>query len=307
MNYADKTLVRLADPATRAALFDQTSLGQILTAAYDVSAMPVQGPFTAVFDELSVGVTAPPTGTLEGSWNVVGAIDRTEASFQVAGVGQSDVLRIGALWRGAVVARFPTSGEPITDVTSNWPDLGSIDEAIETALGSLPSDPATLEAERRTRLEALLEAGMDQPAALSDATVDAWLESVGVESVGDLLTRFAGSVVPGTVTVTFAPPVAAPATPRPLPVTAALLVRDSGFSVTDLLVESRLIRQRIRALGAEQPPQNGLRPRDSVLVAWIVPPETFNDADWPGANVAARRAGAGAWLAREGIGLVVAA
>jgi hypothetical protein len=50
-----------------------------------------------------------------------------------------------------------------------------------------------------------------------------------------------------------------------------------------------------------------------VLVTWVVPPDLFDDDDWPGATASmtnaqkrdARRLSAGRWLAREGIGLAV--
>ncbi|MEK8105556.1 hypothetical protein NKG94_11145 [Micromonospora sp. M12] len=46
-------LVRLADPETRAALFDDASLAHLVEAAYDTEAMPVAPPYAAVFDELT--------------------------------------------------------------------------------------------------------------------------------------------------------------------------------------------------------------------------------------------------------------
>ena len=113
--------------------------------------------------------------------------------------------------------------------------------------------------------------------------------------------------------VTFAAPQSVSATPRPLPIAVALLIRDAaGFALSGLLAETKTIRDALAPIGLEQPPDPGLRLRRPLLVAWIVPPALFDDTDWPGATAgmsaaqqrAARRAAAGQWLAREGIGLV---
>lgn len=242
MTFEDRVLVRLADDATRAGVFDQEALEQLLEAAYDGPALGVQGPFTADFAEFGLGVTARPLGTLEGSWSETGATDRTEARFRVSGVGDVPQVRVDALWRGAVIGRFAVGGEPVTQVSTTIPDA------------------ETLEAR-----------------------------------------------------VTYAAPAGLVATPRPLPVSVAILVRDAGASLTGLVAESSAVRELLGTLGLERPANGGPRPRRPLVVCWIVPPALFDDPDWPGATGgmsavqarAARRARAGGWLAREGIGLAV--
>jgi hypothetical protein len=312
MNYVDTTLVRLADPATRAPLFDAVALEQIVRAAYDTASMPVAGPFQAVFDDFQLGFAVPPAATLEGAWGPVGGVERFEARFHLLGLGGDSPPRVDALWRGSVVARVPASNDRVTAVGGSWPDAGRIDADIEADLGALPADPAALEQERRTRFLDRVRATLHAPTLFTGAALDAWLREVGAESVGDLLTRYRGTVHAGAVQVTFAPPDPVPPSPRALPVAAALLIRDADFSVGDLLAESKTVRARLEGLGLHRPPDPALRPRQPLLTVWVVPGTVFDDADWPGAAAgmtadqarAARRAAAGAWLAREGIGLV---
>jgi hypothetical protein len=315
VNFVDFTLVRLADPGTRAAVFDQTGLEQVVGAAYDVDAMGVGGPFQPVFEELRLGVAAPQLGALEGTWRPVGSVDHSEARFNLSGLGSGSPLRIDAFWRGAIVARFASAGEPITSAGTKWPDTGSIDAEIAAASGgNLPADRAVLEQERRTRFLDRIRKALDQPDAFSDEVFDEWLRSVGAGSVNELFEHFEGSVELGAVKVTFAPPAAVADTPRPLPIAAAVVVRDAaGFSLAQLLADSKAIIERLQPLGLERSDDRSLRLRRRLIVVWVVPEGVFDDTDWPGgdeANLTAdqrrtrRRVAAGTWLAAEGIGLV---
>ncbi len=241
MDFVDQRLVQLADPATRGGVFDAVALEQLVGAAYDADAMSVEGPFTATFDEFRLGVAAQPLAALDGTWNLVGAVDHTEAHFRVAGMGDGQLPRVDALWRGSIEARFADAGDPITSVVTTVPDARTVDAAVT----------------------------FDQPRPVS-------------------------------------------ATARPLPIAAALLIRDAtGLSIAQLLADSKTVRERLTPYGVERPPDPTLRLREPVLVVWIVPEALFDDADWPGGNGggpaqqrALRRAAAGEWLAREGIGLV---
>ncbi len=241
MNFVDQQLVRLADPSKREGLFDEAALEQLVAASYDATAMSVEGPLTATFEEFRLGVAAQPLGALDGIWNPVGGVDRTEAHFSIAGFASNGFPRVDALWRGSIVARFVPAGDPITQVVTTT------------------HDPATLAA-----------------------------------------------------AVTFAAPQPVSAVPKPLPIGAALLIRDAaGFSVAQLLVDSKTVRERLRSYGLERPFDPELRVREPLLVVWVVPASLFDDADWPGGDTgtaderrAARRATAGEWLAREGVGLV---
>jgi hypothetical protein len=97
-----------------------------------------------------------------------------------------------------------------------------------------------------------------------------------------------------------------------LPVCIAMLVRDAPLDVAALLHESRQVRERLQAHGAERPPEFAAVGQARVVVAWVVPGTVFDDADWPGGDPAAgatennanRMLAASRWLARESIGVV---
>jgi hypothetical protein len=310
VNFVDSTFVRLADPASRPGVFDEAALEQVVAAAYDAEALGAQGPFQPVFDEFRLGVSASQLATVDGSWSMVGSVDRTEIQLRLVGLGGDDGGRVDAVWRGAIVARVVPSTDRITEVATAFPNPNGIDEEIVADLGSLPADPTALEAERRSRFLARAKAALAQPEALSDEVFDAWLRRLGTGSVSELLAH-RGAAAAGTVQVTFSPPSAAPPAPLPLPITALLLVRDAELSVARLVADSHALRDRLGAFGVERPRDRTLPVRTPVVVVWIVPAELFDDPDWPDGGDgdpaqqrANRRAAAGAWLAREGIGLV---
>jgi hypothetical protein len=310
MNFVDATFLRLADPASRAGVFDADALEQIVHAAYDAEALSMEGPFQPLFDEFRLGPSAQPPGVLEGVWNPVGGVDRTEIRLRVLGLGVEAAVRVDALWRGAIVARVVVGAGTIADVEVAWPDPSGIDEQIVADLGALPAEPAALEAERRGRLLVRVRAAAAQPEVVSEAALDAWLARLGAATVGDLFAR-GGVAAGGAVQVTFSPAGPVHATSQPLPLTALLLVRGAGFSVAELVAESNALRERVGTLGLERPTDAALPRRVPILVVWVVPLDVFDDPDWPGDTSgtaeerrASRRAAAGAWLAREGIGLV---
>jgi hypothetical protein len=314
MDFVDQTIVRLADPAQRAALFDQTALEQITMAAYDGGVMGVNGPYTALFDQLQLGVGGAPVRSLQGTWRPVGSSEYTEAHFSLAGMTPPTDRRIDALWRGAITAQFGQLGEPITALKVTWLQLGRIDAEIIAARGSLPTDPDQLEQARRAQLISDMRADLDQPNALSDAVFDRWLSGLGATTVSELVDRLGGMSAGATMQVSFAPQAPAGASPQLLPLAAPMLVRDAaGFSLATLLCESKQVRARVEELGFALSDDDRTRARHAVVVIWIVPASLFDDTDWPGATagltpaqqIAARRGVAGAWLAEEGIGLVV--
>ena len=312
MNFVDKTLLRLTDSATRTALFDNIALEQVVSAAYDTDNAPVQGPYNPLFDELRLGFAVSRVQAFDGIWGPVGGTERMEARFSLAGMGESSLIQVDALWRGGIVARMVTSADRVTKVATALPNFANIDADIIAALGALPASSQQLEQERRTRVITRIRRTMQQPDALTDAAFDAWLGSIGASSAGDLLTRTASTLAGDTVQVTFSPPAADNPTPKLFPITAALLIREANFSVTQLLAESKLLREQIEPLGLERGQDPSLRPRNPVVIVWIVPEQVFDDSDWPGGQPGmnadalrgARRSSAGTWLAREGIGLV---
>jgi hypothetical protein len=278
MNFVDSVVVRLAGDATRASLFDDVSLAQLLSAQYDTNVVQVSAPYSPVFDQLELGVSLPDAG----------------------GANQ---VRVDGFWRGRIVARTAVGGAVVDEVHSAWPDGHNIHPHMVGALGALPRDPATLEQERRQRYKALLKAGMAQADALTDDVFNGVLTAAGVASVGELLaaqcTRALAALrihfTEGSATLV----------PTPLPVSFALLVRDSP-SIADLLSASKAVRALLAPTGNGLPSDPKRQIRFNLGVAWLVPLTLFDDPGWPGADRDARRTAAGAWLAREGIGLVTA-
>lgn len=312
MDYVDFTLVRLADDASRAALFDQTALEQLALTAYDTETMLVGGPYTAVFDEVVVGLTVPRRGAAELAWGPVSGAERHEGRVTLHGVTGDTGVRVDALWRGAVVARAVSAASRIERAITSWPTTSGIDQEIIAALGSLPTQPATLETERRKRLVARLKAGFRQPDVLTDAQFDGWLRDLGATTVGDLMARFANQTGSAVTQIAFSAAPTDPPSPRRLSVAVAILVRDWPTKLADLLADSKLVREHLREHGVERAREPGTIVRQSLVVAWMVPDATFDDPDWPGGDAGspdqrrrARRAAAGKWLAREGIGLII--
>jgi hypothetical protein len=310
VNSVDATLVKLAEPATRSAQFDEASLEQLIDAAYGLDDTGAQKPYTPVFDEFRLGVATPRVGALDGVWKPAGSAEPVEARFHMDGIGDGSD-RVDAYWRGSIVARFRVGGEPVVAADGEQVDLSGIDDDIVADLGALPADPPALEAARRERLRERLQAAAGDPGVVTDAMVERWLAAVGASSAGDLLAAARGTQGPFGVAVRFAEPGDVAAAPAPLPIAAVLLIRDGISSLADLLAESKRIAERLRPLGLEPATEGSPRPRHRMLVVWVVPDSTFDDTDWPGGTSAVsaeqrakRRASAGRWLAAEGIGLV---
>jgi hypothetical protein len=130
MDFVDKTVVELADESTRGAMFDQDALEQLVEAAYDTSDMGIEGPFSVDFGDFRMGWAPGPLGTLDGTWNVVGAAERTDARFRLTGLSSDGLPRVDALWRGQIAARYRRGGEPITAVATQTPDDRTIAATI---------------------------------------------------------------------------------------------------------------------------------------------------------------------------------
>jgi len=306
VNFTDRILVQLADEQTRASVFDPTALEQIVNAAYDVSALgPLQGQLAPLFEELEIGVSVPAIGTLEGAWGPLGGVERTEARLRLTGMRTEQEVRVDALWRGAILARFARPADRIEEAGVHWPSKDIVDAAVAAAHGGTMPTGTALDQARRTELLAQVRATVPEPNAFTDDDVDALRKTTGASSIGNMLDRLQADRNGGFVQVAFAD--AQPVSPalKPLPLTTALLVRDAPVSIAELLFESKAIRDALAPLGLERPRDDALHQRRALVITWVVPAGVFTDLDWPGANAAARRAEAGVWLAREGIGLVV--
>ncbi|MBS0174567.1 MAG: hypothetical protein JSR64_11070 [Nitrospira sp.] len=314
MTFEDATLLRLAGPDTRAGVFDDTALEQLLNAGYDTLLNPVEGPFSAIFDDLRLGVPVLPVSVAEASWGSQTGSDRNVGTLQLAGFGAPPMIA-DAFWRGAIVTRTGAGSGRISEVSTAWPATDDIDEQIVAALGGLPANAAQLEQERRARFIAKLKAGMSDPNALTAEVFTSLLAHVGASSVSELFGRQRNVNLTGIVRIMIEALPAPPPSPKALPVAVAIIVRSVVTSLTQMLAHSRVMRERLDAEGMSRPEEPRFRILHNVLVAWVVPESIFDDDGWPGAlpgdsagvKRTKRRATAGQWLAREGIGLAVLA
>jgi hypothetical protein len=305
VDFVDSNIVKLAGDATRAAVFDDAALEALLDAAYDLDSMgPLAGKLTPIFDELELGYSAGRPSTFEGAWHPVSEpAQRNEARFQVAGLPGEQNVRVDALWRGSILARYAEAQDRITGVSIAWPVKESVDAAVAAANGGVLPAGATLEQGRKTALLAQIRDSLDDPATFTEDSLDAVRRTVGAPSIGGLLDRLRDPER-GFAQVVFPDPAPVAAVRRPLPVAIALLIRDAPLSVATLLAESKAIRAQLLSLGAGLPKDESLRQRQRLVIGWVVPVAVFADTDWPGANNDTRRANAAKWLSREGIGLV---
>lgn len=307
MDFVDSTIVRLADEATRAGVFDTESLEALLDASYDLDAMgPLQGTLTPIFDELEVGYAAPRAATLDGAWHQLAEpADRSEARFQISGLPGDDTLRVDAMWRGSILARYAEAQDRIVDVSVAWPVKESVDAAVAAANGGVLPSGASLEQGRKTTLLAQIRDSLDDPAAFTEDSLDAVRRTVGAPTIGSLLNSLRDPER-AIAQIVFPDPAPVATTRRPLPVAVALLVRNAPLSVAELLAESKAVRARLLGLGAGLPKDESLRQRQRLTIGWVVPQSLFTDTDWPGQDDDERRAHAAKWLSREGIALVAA-
>lgn len=309
MDFIDSTLIRLADPATRAGVFDDAALEHMAQAAYDAEALSIIGPYSAVFDKMTLGVSVAPLTVAEGVIRNQNGVPTADIQIHVGGLGPLLPARIDALWYGSIVARTLPTDSHISSAKPRFM-IDDVDADIVRDLGALPDDSAGLETARRTRVIAGMKARMAQPDLLTEEMFDQWLAQIGVSSTGDLITNHRGTLAPGVVQIEFSPP--APAqqpSPTPLPVVAAILIRDAGFSVAQLLMESKMVREQLAEQGVAVPAARGLPALNPFLIVWAIPLTVFDDEQWPGsgANAAvlrsSRRENAGAWLGPEGIAI----
>jgi hypothetical protein len=304
VDFVDATLLRIADAAGRQAVLDQTALESWAAAAFDLSVAPLQGPYALDVETAEFGIELPSNIVLDGTWSVPGGMP-TDARFRIEGLRVGAPLRIDALWRGRLIARSVPQDSRVDLVSAQFAP-SDIDAEIIAENGALPADTDAREAARRQKLLVRLRAGAAQPEAIGDMAVDAMLHTAGVETVGDLLAE-SGSTGLGAVRVRFSAPAAVAPAPVFLPVTIAVLVRDQPLQLAGLLSESRAIRAALAGDPASIPVPAQFRRRTPVLVSWIFPTTEFDDTGWPGADVAARRAGAISLLQGQGIGIATRA
>ncbi len=302
MNFVDSNLVQIADSTSRPKYFSSDELSAIAAVAFDADGMGLGGPFTAIFDSLTFGYAISATATLDGQWGLPSAHEKTSTSLTIRGLQNQDSAYVDALWRGAIVARATTSLAPIESVALQWTDE-QIDQQIITDLGALPAMPQ-LETERRTRLLARMKSAAHQPNAITDATIDSILTKLDVGTVSDLLAMERGAHDIGVLQVQFGQPGPVSQNPKVLPFAGAVMIRNTDFSVSQLLAQTKIVQAQLTKEGFKIPAEEWVRTLRPFTVIWVVPASTFDDTGWPGANPDQRISRATTWLAEQGIALI---
>ena len=172
MGFEDAVLVRLATDATRDALLGPDSLARIASAAYRTEQLPLDAPYSAVFDQLSLANALDEPLAAQARWTGPDGAPLGEARVELDGWRAGPLASVDALWGGAVVARTASGQGKITAVAGGAPDLAGIDAAIVTALGALPADAAALEQARRDQLLAQLRALAQNPDLVPSSLID---------------------------------------------------------------------------------------------------------------------------------------
>lgn len=304
MEFSDTILLELATAAGRGALLDQAALGQMISAAFDLSVAPVQGPFSLTVETLDLGLDITRPGLIEGSFSATPGSVPANIRIRVEGLAFAPPPRVDALWRGTLIARRVPQDDMVAGVSGGF-ILLDLDRAIVAELGALPATPAALETARRRVLLARLRDGAAQPGALNDAAVDHMLAAAGVADASGLLAG-RGTAELGAFRLAFTAAAVAPPVPVTLPVTVAVLVREAPLRLSALLAESRSIRAALADDPSVQPAPAPIRRRVPVLLLWVIPGALLDDAGWPGADRAARRSAAADLLSGQGIALATA-
>jgi hypothetical protein len=304
VNIADGILIRLFEPATRAAILDDGALTSLIAAGFDSTLDPLVGPHALIVDSAEFGVEldAPTTvhGRYESSVNAPPADIRLQARLPRYG----EALRVDALWRGALVARRIPMDSVIEQAAPQFVKF-DIDEAL-LAAGPLPADPVALEAARRAELLARLKATARFPEQIDARTLASMLSAAGFETVAALLDA-GGSAALGGVRLRFsAPAPGAVPTPVQLPVTIAVFIREDIESLSAFLALARAARRLLADDAAVQPAPAPLPRRCQIAALLVLPAAALAQPGWPGANAAERRAVATKLLAQECIGLAIA-
>ncbi|MFC3077462.1 hypothetical protein ACFODL_05100 [Phenylobacterium terrae] len=310
MHFEDRTLVRMADPASREALFSPVVAERLLSAAFGPNPLLTQ-PFSASVTHVALGVSAGAGPSLRGHWRFPDGRPGGDAEAVVLGLAAASGV-LPAIVDGLVAATMsPVTGR-IAEVSGRTAELPRLEALDAGATAAERADPARLESRRRLQLaKAVAGAGLDD--ADARLVADQWLSAAGAGSVAELLEAAAGpaGVERLSLKYEFTEP-QAPAQQAARFVAGVVISDLAGPepSLLEILRISRDLQRAIMATGRSTGPLGGLQPLRPAPVIWFVPAQSFEDADWPGPaggsnaqRASARQARAAAWLADQGVAL----
>lgn len=288
MRFTDRALQRLSSEAGRAALLDDRSARSVVMASYGLDAAALGGVATAQVDSFRLG------GIDDGAWPP-----------DTAAPARS--VRVDALWLGSVrVTTQPRARGRVDAVGAQHLRLDDIDDTIRAAAGVLPSGDA-LETARANELLRRIAAAAAHRDAAPQTLLETWFEKAGVSSVGALISLVGAAPAQQLQLSISAPAGVLPAVAIDCPVAVALMIRDhtdAAFGLLEAVHDAQAARWVLRRAGIE-PGNVPALPQGKAVVACVVSSDWFDDADWRGANPGERITNAIAWLAREGIALIV--
>ena len=287
MRFNDQILLKMSDSASRAAVLSDAALKNAVLASYQIEENFLQGAAMPVFSSFTLG-----------------GLDRpTDAPFYPQ---PAPGLRIDALWSGQITVESRFSKARVEVADFNTLTLQDFDVEVSADNGGALPEGAALEAARRAVLAKRIAAMDNSAEAVSEAAIDAFLEKSQARSVGSLLENPNAATLSQLQLLISDPIGGAGFSAASFPVALALMIRDPAepdTSLIEMVSSARLIQQMMRDAGFEPRRPSEVGGQGAAAVLLCVPESWFDDADWPGADKAARIKAAGKWMAREGIGL----
>jgi hypothetical protein len=137
LDFIDSALIRLADPTTRPAMFDNSASEHMTGAAYDAAALSLSGPYSPVFEKVTLGLSVAFLGVVQGVIRSQSGGPSSEVDIQLGGLGPLLPARVDALWYGCIVARVLPADGHINAVRAKFA-VDDIDADIVKDLGVLP-------------------------------------------------------------------------------------------------------------------------------------------------------------------------
>jgi hypothetical protein len=138
LNFVDRTVLGLADPSSRAAIFDQAALAGIVASGYDAASIATTGPYAATFERLELGPDLSAEPALDGSWQSADGSSRVSLHLDASGFADASAPAVAALWTGAVAAKAVVGNATITGVRESWSGDGVRFESAATVTMSAP-------------------------------------------------------------------------------------------------------------------------------------------------------------------------
>lgn len=287
LNFVDRVLIALAVESSRATVFSEEALRNVVKAGYGLDDTAISGVPTARFSTFSLGGFE--LDAKQPTWPELLATDRVDA-----------------LWRGSVQVSSSFPRAVVQEVELSTLSLATLDADVATANGGVMPAGDALELARRVALRNRLATLAAHPEATGNGSIDELLARAGVTTLAELLSA-PGVASLSQLRIAFSPPIGGEAfTLFDFPVAVAVLIRDpseTGFHLATLVSAARRVQQEMRRAGFEPKPGAGAVGQGKALVAVVVPETWFDDTAWPGGTAAQRLANAGAWMAREGMAL----